>query len=247
MIDYPLSTTLPATPASADKIALANDLHRQCTGLADRVQALGQRMWQTAVALGYTLTQVKAELPHGEYTKLFEDSAAPNVAHVQHLAFSRATATRYVNLYKAAEARVRKLGDDQAAAMRQMIEQGSADELSSLLGEVSQASSLREAYIELGVIQPPKTPQESMLANRCTTGRPKGSVKQPTPWEEAREMALHRAAEIACHLSDFIRHKQLDYLRPNEIEGLRAAVSTALADIKAYRPATPDASSPRLS
>lgn len=207
MTDYPLSTTLPA--AGDGKIALANDLHRQCRDLAGQVQALGQRMWQTAVVLGYTLVCIKAETPHGEYKQLFK---SPKNSTCGVFDFSYSAALRYVNLYKSVEARARKLGDDQAAAMRQMIEQGSADELSSLLGEVSQASSLREAYIELGVIQPPKSPQQiteeraaNLRAHHNTLGRPrKPEMTADEALEATRRVNEEELMRLCGDLSRYI-------------------------------------------
>ena len=57
------------------RVAFANQLAGQINEALDRA-------WKTAVVLGWELTRLKAELPHGEFGKLFSEA---NCEHVHNL------------------------------------------------------------------------------------------------------------------------------------------------------------------
>ena len=81
----------------------------ECNALAEQVQESLTRAWQTAAVLGYQLCEIKAQLPHGQFGKLFEKS---NVNHGLH--FTRQMAHRYMDLYRKCAAAAGKIGQEEA-------------------------------------------------------------------------------------------------------------------------------------
>ena len=99
------------------RVAFANQLAGQINEALDRA-------WKTAVVLGWELTRLKAELPHGEFGKLF------NGANLNHgFNFTQQMANRYMRLY--------------ALCCEKAGQLGQAEALQALLGAIHPALSYR--------------------------------------------------------------------------------------------------------
>lgn len=101
------------------RVAFANQLAGQINEALDRA-------WKTAVVLGWELTRLKAELPHGEFGKLFSEA---NCEHVHNFSFTQNMANRYMRLYTLCCEKAGQLGQ--------------AEALQALLGAIHPAQSYR--------------------------------------------------------------------------------------------------------
>lgn len=100
------------------RVAFANQLAGQINEALDRA-------WKTAVVLGWELTRLKTELPHGEFGKLFENDSKSE----QRFAFGERAAQKYMRLYTLCCEKAGKLGQ--------------AEALQALLGAIHPAQSYR--------------------------------------------------------------------------------------------------------
>lgn len=102
----------------SQRVAFANQLAGQINEALDRA-------WKTAVVLGWELTRLKAELPHGEFGKLFENNSKSE----QRFAFGERAAQKYMRLYTLCCEKAGQLGQ--------------AEALQALLGAIHPAQSYR--------------------------------------------------------------------------------------------------------
>lgn len=101
------------------RVAFANQLAGQINEALDRA-------WKTAVVLGWELTRLKAELPHGKFGKLFNGANSDNY---QNFNFGQAAANKYMRLYTLCCEKAGQLGQ--------------AEALQTLLGAIHPAQSYR--------------------------------------------------------------------------------------------------------
>lgn len=102
------------------RVAFANQLAGQINEALDRA-------WKTAVVLGWELTRLKDELPHGEFGKLFEnDSKSDSCVRFE---FGERHARRFMRLYTLCCEKAGQLGQ--------------AEALQALLGAIHPAQSYR--------------------------------------------------------------------------------------------------------
>ena len=157
MKDELISIETKETPEIGGKIA-------ECNALAEQVQGSLTRAWQTAAVLGYQLCEIKQQVGHGQFGKLFTSKGKANLNHG--LNFSIQMANRYMDLFKKCAAAAGKIG--QKEALRTMMgdvsklritnyelrigEESAAeaaekeDKLSNLLTSLApQATSMRQA------------------------------------------------------------------------------------------------------
>lgn len=119
----------------------------ECNALAEQVQGSLTRAWQTAAVLGYQLCEIKRQLPHGQFTKLFssKDSEKRNHGFV----FSEQMARRYMDLFKKCAAAAGKIGQEEALRTMMGDSEGRGfvgGKLSNLLTSLApQATSMRQA------------------------------------------------------------------------------------------------------
>ena len=212
-----------STDLVPDWVSEANALHARCEGLKERMQAIGAELWQHAVRLGGLLEERKRSLPHGAWGKLFK----ANSAHVQNLKFSQDTARRYMKLYKEAAKRAGKLeGAETAERMRLMCSEGADDgELVEVLGRISTAETLRQAYFDFGVIEPPQDKNKTILNNRNTKGGPgkkEGTEAAQVPdTEKLHEESMRDGNELLRLLERyFATEKKQEHLTSGEREAL---------------------------
>ena len=119
----------------------------ECNALAEQVQGSLTRAWQTAAVLGYQLCEIKAQLPHGQFTKLFSSKGSEKGNHG--FLFTKQMANRYMDLYRKCAAAAGKIGQEEALRTMMGDSEGRGfvgGKLSNLLTSLApQATSMRQA------------------------------------------------------------------------------------------------------
>lgn len=131
------------------RVAFANQLAGQINEALDRA-------WKTAVVLGWELTRLKAELPHGEFGKLFNGA---NSEHILNFSFTHDMGNRYMRLYTLCCEKAGQLGQ--------------ADALQALLGAIHPAQSYRALPTPGGEAAPSQPSAGRRLAGFLHTLAPK--------------------------------------------------------------------------
>lgn len=250
MLTGPASGVARSLAAIDGKMAYANELHRQCIDITNQVQRLGNRMWQTAVVLGAVLTQVKKECPHGEWGKLFNDAdkrikSSPNVPHVGHFTFGKSSASRYMKLYKTVTEKSKGLTTQQSFDLEslQKGESYDIDALSGTLSQLTDATTLRQAFFDLGVLTPPKNKTQAMLENRAD-GRPKDAndADPDAILAEQKRLAQKAVSTFAVTLEAFMAEGRYSLLDSEMLsvfaDTLSASLGRVTEAIKARRSKT---------
>ena len=162
--DSPLLTS-PA--ASIDLVGAINANHELAQDKAAQAKALGDSAVGHAILAGLQLVQLKEQTPHGKWEALFTSGAKrigkaaqkSNGTHVTHLLkFDRKTASRYIAV--ATQLVSRKLQPEQSAVLMALASGAPlSDESIALLDEITPPKSLRQTYLELGIVKP--TPKEA--------------------------------------------------------------------------------------
>ena len=118
----------------------------ECNALAEQVQGSLTRAWQTAAVLGYQLCELKQQVGHGQFGKMFGDT---NRTHVSVFTFTERHARRYMDLFKKCAAAAGKIGQEEALRTMMGDSEGSGfvgGKLSNLLTSLApQATSMRQA------------------------------------------------------------------------------------------------------
>ena len=135
-----IDTMMTETPDLGGKIA-------ECNALAEQVQGSLTRAWQTAAVLGFQLCELKQQLPHGQFTKLFSSKGSEkgNLGFL----FTKQMANRYMDLFKKCAAAAGKIGQEEALRTMMGDSEGRGfvgGKLSNLLTSLApQATSMRQA------------------------------------------------------------------------------------------------------
>lgn len=151
----------------------ANTLHAQITQITTQITTLEQKRWITAVLLGALLTRMKAASQHGEWGKLFKKKPANDEACFKcepWFAFGRRTSEKYISLYRAVLARAKKLGTINITPLSNgtiTIDDHTTAELTKL----TDANTLRQAYLDFGIIAPPPPKHIGFTASGNPLGR----------------------------------------------------------------------------
>ncbi|OCA02299.1 Hypothetical protein PYTT_1363 [Akkermansia glycaniphila] len=125
------------------RIDYANHLHGQ-------VQQMAVRTWQMAVVLGHTLRTIKDQCKHGEWGKLFKNSRSKsNAKLISHFNFGEKQAGNYMAVYDAAVEAAKRISEERAAAVMQMLATRPGQDFYLALGEISQASTIKEFLAEV--------------------------------------------------------------------------------------------------
>lgn len=226
----PAAAMAPRT--AGERIAYVNLLHRDVERQAEAMRAMGVRLWQYAVVLGYQLTLLKQELPRGEYNILF--SAGKRNTCVT-FGFTKQTASRYTRLYKACAARYRKICEEGNAELSELMVKP-LPEIAERIAGLTDAATLRQAYFDFRIIEPPASPAEILEGNRNEAGRPaeeeEGACAARESWEEARKLALHAAGKLATETASYIETGRLGFLERAEKELLLATLRRAAAAVE---------------
>lgn len=241
MLTGPASGVARSLAAIDGKLAYANELHRQCIDITNQVQRLGNRMWQTAVVLGAVLVQVKKECPHGEWGKLFSNAEKrlvdkSNVTHELHFSFTHKTAAQYVKLYKSVTEKSKDLSRQQYFDLESLRkgETYDIDALSGTLSQLTDATTLRQAFFDLGVLTPPKNKTQAMLENQNKEGRPKDAndADPDAILAEQKRLAKQAVAEFAVTLGTFLCDGRYDLLDNIILHEFANTLESALGQVK---------------
>ena len=170
-----IDTMMTETPDLGGKIA-------ECNALAEQVQGSLTRAWQTAAVLGFQLCEIKSQVGHGKFGKMFEEGKA---TYVSHFAFTLRHAQRYMDLYRKCAAAAGKIGQEEALRTMMGDSEGRGfvgGKLSNLLTSLApQATSMRQAlfaFMEEDEEQPKEAPR---FFRKNDKGRP--TKKALTPAE----------------------------------------------------------------
>lgn len=125
------------------RIDYANHLHGQ-------VQQMAVRTWQMAVVLGHTLRTIKDQCKHGEWLKLFKGRRCKaNSDSSQDFNFGDDQARKYMEVYDAAVEAAKRISEERAEAVMQMLSTRPGQDIYHALGEISQASTIKEFLAEV--------------------------------------------------------------------------------------------------
>lgn len=193
-----MSDLIATIPSAAITVPSINALHAAASTLADEARAKATSATQMALLIGLKLTALKAATPHGQWEKHFKGSERrvgkkANDAHVQHLDFSQDTARRYIAV--AAEIVNRRLTSEQSQALAQIVVSdtiGPAEQ--ELLEEVTPAETLRQLYLQMGIVKPTKREALAMA------GPP--PEEKPAPEEKEEKPATSLAERISGKKSE---------------------------------------------
>lgn len=160
-----LLTTIPA----ADTIPQINALHTAATQLAEEARAKANAATSMALLIGLKLTALKAATPHGQWEKLFKSEEKgmrnANRKHVSDLIkFDVRTARNYIAV--TAEVMNRRLTAEQAQALQQIaLAEQLAPAEAALLEEITPPESLRQLYLQMGIVKPTRREAHAMASH----------------------------------------------------------------------------------
>jgi len=138
-----VETALEPTIGAGMAVVYCNSLHAQ-------IEQSIARAWQTAVVLGYQLKHAKAQLPHGEFGKLFASRGKCDACVA--FDFDRRSAQKYMSLYTKCLGLAKK--QDTAEQLNDLLQGGAestlelGDALNKLLPDVQ---SMRQALLAFEV------------------------------------------------------------------------------------------------
>lgn len=143
-------------------VALINANHATAQQDADRARALGESAVRHAIVAGLQLMALRQQTPHGQWEGLFPSGRkrlkSENGNHVSHLAFDSSTACRYIAV--ATKLVTKKLEPEQSRALMALAAGAEiVPESAALLEEITPLKTLRQVYLELGIVKP--TPREA--------------------------------------------------------------------------------------
>lgn len=211
-------TIIPTTEQWHTAIAQANTLHTQITQITAELTTLEQKRWITAVILGALLTRMKAASQHGEWQKLFPLRNHDTCSKCEPwFAFGRRTSEKYMKLYRAVLARAKTLGTINITPLTNdpiTLDDHTTAELTKL----TDATTLRQAYLDFGIISPPTPKHLGFTTSGNPLGMPPKSITALTPEElkRARQQATRDAAKLIRIIHTYIKQHYAALLRPQE-------------------------------
>lgn len=155
--------TTPMHPAPVAEITTINRYHQAATSAADEARSKAEEASHYALLAGTLLEDLQQSSPHGEWGKLFNDSARRNLTsndnHGCHFDFSSETARKYIEVAK----RIRADRAMSGKAQKQLAAIASApaldDEAREFLNNLTKGQTLRQLYLDLDIITA-KAPKE---------------------------------------------------------------------------------------
>ncbi len=194
-----LIPSLPSLP-SVPSIPEINALHQEATALAGQARALADSAKNKAILLGLKLTVLKEATPHGQWEALFASGprrvGKANDARVQYFDFSQDSARRYIAV--AANLMSQRLTSEQSAALMQLASQPQTVDLTpdeiTFLDEVTPEKSLRQLYLNLGIISPTIKEARAMAAVEDNACRLPDAPKEKRAASPSAALQLKKAA-----------------------------------------------------
>ena len=147
-----------ASPAVLSPVAEINAFHRRATAAAAQARQSAAEACHYAVLCGVRLEQLKASSEHGEWNKLFNNSAKRLTSNVNHSGewltfdFSHETARKYMEVAKRIQSAKRLSG----TAVRRLGVIAQAAEVDdkdrAWLNKLTDGQKMRQLYLDLDVI-----------------------------------------------------------------------------------------------
>lgn len=191
-------------PAPANKaevlIEHINTLHADATELAGQARAMGECATRKAIMAGLKLAALKEATPHGQWESLFSSGQkrvkSSNGDRGRHLLnFSRDTARNYIAV--AANMMAQRLSGEQSEALMQLAWREEGEDLSaheiSFLDDVTPEKSLRQLYLNLGIVKPTRRELYAMGAEEDAAGRMPDPPRPDRPPTLTEQMAMKRS------------------------------------------------------
>ena len=170
-----IDTMMTESPDLGGKIA-------ECNALAEQVQSSLTRAWQTAAVLGFQLCELKKQVGHGQFGKLFAEA---NSHHAANFTFRQRQANCYMDLYRKCAAAAGKLGQEEALRTMMGDSEGRGfvgGKLSNLLTSLApQATSMRQALFAFMEEEEETVKEAPRFFRKNDKGRP--TKKALTPAE----------------------------------------------------------------
>lgn len=172
------------TADTASRVAWCNELHGQ-------VKSALERAWQTGVVLGWELSKLKRELPHGEFGKLFEKSSKSE----SWFRFGDRQARKYMDLYdRCRTARshpaLREELDTLLEAFSSSHAPETAERLTAVFNKLApEATSMRQALFEF-------MKQEPEFTKRNEQGQIKRAVDSSVLRVQVSQELCRRALQL---------------------------------------------------
>jgi hypothetical protein len=191
-------------PAPVAEIASCNALHTLVTGRAAEARRIGETACHYAVLLGCKLKALKEATPHGGWLQLFSgrklsDRAPANSARAE-FGFSPDTADRYM---KAASGALNTPGLA-VKAQKVILALASEEEIPDTLPEAAaqaldsatKGKTLRQLYIDLGVIRAGATEKSGMGGNKRNPAAPLKPYNEEEDLWETVVLSLKPVSEM---------------------------------------------------
>jgi hypothetical protein len=181
-------------------ISAINANHTAAQADAALAAAAGKSAVCRALVAGLQLIQLREATPHGQWESLFASAEkrlkSPNVNHGCHLEIGFETARRYIAVATALV--TKKLEPEQSQALMALATGAEADEAAQhLLDEITPPKSLRQTYLELGIVKP--TPKEAAWLSAEPAADPAGEKPSAT--------SKLRSAKDSARIDWFGTHK----------------------------------------
>ncbi len=187
-----LITTIPQTAITIPGI---NQLHHAATQLAEEARTKANAATQMALLIGLKLIALKAATPHGQWEKLFKSDDKTirkvNRPHVNDLIdFSLSTAKRYIAV--STEVINRRLTPEQAQALQHIAAAPALEKAdAALLEEITPPETLRQLYLQMGIVKPTRKELHAMTAPLREEEGPE-EPQDKTPLTPAQRIAQKR-------------------------------------------------------
>jgi hypothetical protein len=186
-----LITTIPQTAITIPGI---NQLHHAATQLAEEARTKANAATQMALLIGLKLIALKAATPHGQWEKLFKSAARrvgkPNIDHGQHLEMDNTTARKYIAV--ATEIINRRLTPEHAQALQHIAAAPALEKAdAALLEEITPPETLRQLYLQMGIVKPTRKELHAMTAPLREEEGPE-EPQDKTPLTPAQRIAQKR-------------------------------------------------------
>lgn len=203
----PVEVLAPEAVKPLDKgslIRAINANHTAAQADAALAAAAGRSAVCRAIVAGLQLIQLREATPHGQWESLFASAEkrlkSPNVNHGCHLEIGFETARRWIAL--ATQLVTKKLEPEQSQALMALATGAEADEAAQhLLDEITPPKSLRQTYLELGIVKP--TPKEAAWLSAEPAGdaaeeKPSAATKLRSAKDSARIdwYGTHKAGRV---------------------------------------------------
>lgn len=226
----PLAPVLPPATLTTEQWQIAtqqaNTLHTQISDLTAELTKLEQKRWIIAVILGGLLTRMKAASGHGEWQKLFPKRNHDSQFNQNYdtcpkcepwFAFGLRTSEKYIKLYHEVLRRAQTLGTINITPLTNGT-LNLDDHTTAELTKLSDATTLRQAYLDFGIISPPPPKHLGFTTSGNPLGMPPKSITALTPEElkRARQQATRDAAKLIRIIHTYIKQHYAALLRPQE-------------------------------